>query len=315
MGYLRRISFLGLTSALTAFSQTAPCSLSISPQNILAVAAGGAGTVTVTVSDPACAWIAAGSNSSWIQQTSSTVAATGNGTVTLTVAANTNPTARTGTLTLALLGANTVDYQIQILQTGIITAQPFNDVSLSHPYVNYVNLIRNAEITAGCSLFPPLYCPDQNVTRGQMAAFIVRAALHTDAFTYPDLPYFDDVNQNHPYFKYVQKLRELGITVGCSAAPALFCPDSNVTRQQMAVFLTRGKFGAQTANTNLANSTTPYFTDVASGTPEFPFIQKLKDFGITSGCTAAQFCPADPVSRGQMSVFLSRLFLTPYAIF
>jgi hypothetical protein len=314
MGYLRRISFIGLAAALTAFSQT-PCTLTVTPQNILVVTGGGSGNVTVTVSDPSCAWAAAGSNSPWIQQTSMTGAATGNGAVSFTVAANTNPTPRTGTLTLALLGATTVDYQVQILETGTITAQAFNDVPLSHPYVNYVNLIRNAGITTGCSLFPPLFCPEENVTRGQMAAFIVRAALGSDTFTYPDLPYFDDVNQNHPFFKYIQKLREMQITAGCSATPALYCPDSSVTRQQMAVFLMRGKFGATTANTNLANSTTPYFGDVASAAPEFPFIQKLKDFGITSGCTAAQFCPGDPVSRGQTSVFLSRLFLTPYAIF
>jgi hypothetical protein len=148
-----------------------------------------------------------------------------------------------------------------------------------------------------------------------MAVFIIRAALGSDTFDYPNLPYFDDVNQNHPFFKYIQKLRELGITSGCSATPALFCPDAEVTRLQMAIFLMRGKFGSAAANTNLNSSPVPYFSDMPPGTTDFPFIQKMKDFGITSGCTVTAYCPANPISRGQTAVFLTRLFLTPFSVF
>ena len=66
--------------------------------------------------------------------------------------------------------------------------------------------------------------------------------------------------QNHPYFKYVQKLRELAITSGCSASPALYCPDADVSTLQMAIFLIRGKFG---------NTLNRYFTDAAAGSVEF----------------------------------------------
>jgi hypothetical protein len=32
----------------------------------------------------------------------------------------------------------------------------------------------------------------------------------------------------------------------------------------------------------------------------------MKQFGITSGCTATTYCPDDPVTRGQMAVFIMR---------
>ena len=65
--------------------------------------------------------------------------------------------------------------------------------------------------------------------------------------------------QNHPYFKYVQKLRELAITSGCSA-PGLYCADADMSRLQMAIFLIRGKFG---------NALNRYFTDASAGSVEF----------------------------------------------
>jgi S-layer homology domain len=57
--------------------------------------------------------------------------------------------------------------------------------------------------------------------------------------------------------------------------------------------------------------TTPFFTDVPSTHPFFPFIQKLRELAITSGCAGTQYCPDSPTTRGQMAVFLIRAFFTP----
>jgi hypothetical protein len=76
-----------------------------------------------------------------------------------------------------------------------------------------------------------------------MAVFLVRSRLGIgpgDAFSYRSAPYFEDVPATHPFFAYIQKLRELGITTGCGAN--LYCPDGWTTRGQMAVFLIRGLF-------------------------------------------------------------------------
>jgi len=45
----------------------------------------------------------------------------------------------------------------------------------------------------------------------------------------------NDVPTTHPFFKYVEALAAAGITGGCGAGS--YCPDSPVTRGQMAVFL------------------------------------------------------------------------------
>lgn len=88
-------------------------------------------------------------------------------------------------------------------------------------------------ITQGCN--PPtndLFCPTDNVTRGQMAAFLVRALGLTETdgteFTDDDGSVFEDD---------IEKLATAGITQGCGAG--LFCPDELVTREQMAAFLVR----------------------------------------------------------------------------
>ena len=129
-----------------------------------------------------------------------------------------------------------------------------------------------------------------------------------DTFTYQATPYFTDVPISHPYFKYVQKMKELGITSGCG--PTTYCPGDAVTRGQMAVFIIRARLGI-TAEDSFTFPATPYFSDVPSSDPYFGFIQKMKDLGITTGCSAMTYCPGDATTRGQMAVFITRGLLTP----
>ena len=50
----------------------------------------------------------------------------------------------------------------------------FNDVSTSHPFFQFVEALAKSGITGGCSAAPPLFCPDQPLTRAQMAAFLAK---------------------------------------------------------------------------------------------------------------------------------------------
>ena len=45
----------------------------------------------------------------------------------------------------------------------------------SHPFFPYVEALKASGITGGCSVSPPLFCPDSPLTRGQMAAFLAKA--------------------------------------------------------------------------------------------------------------------------------------------
>lgn len=47
------------------------------------------------------------------------------------------------------------------------------------------------------------------------------------------------------------------------------------------------------------------FSDVPTTHPQFRFVEAMVRSGITGGCGAGNFCPNDPLTRGQMAVFLS----------
>ena len=48
------------------------------------------------------------------------------------------------------------------------------------------------------------------------------------------------------------------------------------------------------------------FADVPTGNPQFQFVEALVASGITAGCGAPNYCPNNPVTRGQMAVFLAK---------
>src|SRR5215472_15184974 len=51
----------------------------------------------------------------------------------------------------------------------------FNDVPTTHPFFQFIEALKASGITAGCQSSPPLYCPDEPLTRGQMAVFLAKA--------------------------------------------------------------------------------------------------------------------------------------------
>lgn len=48
------------------------------------------------------------------------------------------------------------------------------------------------------------------------------------------------------------------------------------------------------------------FGDVPPSSLQFQFVEALFQSGITAGCGGSNFCPDDPVTRGQMAVFLAK---------
>jgi hypothetical protein len=133
----------------------------------------------------------------------------------------------------------------------------FTDVPLAHPYFNHIALMKSGSVTSGGGA--TAYCPDDSTTRSQMAVFIIRLLSGGDNFTYTTTPTFSDVPAMHPHFKWVQKMKELGITSGCTATT--HCPDAAVTRGQMAVFITRAPRWESPPRTS---------SPTASASPTFP---------------------------------------------
>jgi hypothetical protein len=60
---------------------------------------------------------------------------------------------------------------------------------------------------------------------------------HREVSPSPFTATFNDVPTNHPQFQFIEALAESAITVGCGGGN--YCPDSPLTRGQMAVFLSK----------------------------------------------------------------------------
>jgi Zn-dependent metalloprotease len=106
----------------------------------------------------------------------------------------------------------------------------FTDVPIGHPFCGFIERLAADGVTGGCG--EGKYCPDDPVTRGQMAVFI-EAAMGNSASGCGGQ--FADVPIGHPFCGFIEKLASDGITGGCGDGN--FCPDNPVTRAQMAVFL------------------------------------------------------------------------------
>ena len=120
------------------------------------------------------------------------------------------------------------------------TGMVFTDVPASHPLAKWIEGLAGEGVTGGCATTPPRYCPDDGVTRGQMAVLLLRA-VHGAGYQAPAATgtMFGDVPVSHPFAAWIEQLAREGVTGGCSTSPPLYCPDAPVTRAQMAVFLVR----------------------------------------------------------------------------
>ncbi len=173
----------------------------------------------------------------------------------------------------------------------------FNDDDGS-VHEGYIEAIAAAGITTGCN--PPVndrYCPDRNVSRGEMAAFLVRSlGLTSDG----GRDWFKDDNGS-PFESSINRLAAAGITSGCTPQGDLYCPNNTVTREQMAAFLVRAyNFNGSTAGDPFTDDNGSVFED---------HIEKLRAAGVTKGCNPplnTKFCPYNPVRRDEMATFIGR---------
>ena len=114
----------------------------------------------------------------------------------------------------------------------------FLDVLLDHPFVGFIEALFNEGITGGCNAIPLLYCSFENVTRAQMTVFLLRA-IHGPGFVPPPATGVFADTVGHPLVDWIEAFFAEGITSGCGTGPLRFCPDEDVTRGQMAVFLVK----------------------------------------------------------------------------
>ena len=106
---------------------------------------------------------------------------------------------------------------------------------------------------------------------------------------------------------WIEEFAAEGITGGCGNGS--YCPDANVRRDQMAVFLLKGKYGASFTPPPCAG----VFDDVVCPSTFANWIEQLAAEGITGGCGGGgnNYCPGSNNTRGQMAAFLVKAFNLP----
>ena len=172
------------------------------------------------------------------------------------------------------------------------------DIELGTERYEAVEALTADGVLAGTGCGPGLFCPGDPIPRWLMAVWMVRVVDGQDPEPV-DVSRFADVDASQWWAAYVERLAELGITVGCKSEPAQYCPDDPVTRAQMATFLKRAFF---------LDPAIPAGFDDTDGSVHEAAIDALHDSGITLGCSTEplSFCPHQATTRGQMALFLER---------
>ena len=219
----------------------------------------------------------------------------------------------TKTLTAVAVAAAVVAVLV-LAPTATGQDDAYGDVSDDAYYHTPLQELATSGVLEGTDCEPAFFCPHDSTDRATMAVWIIRALNATPAddapleFRYtgelsetrPGTHRFGDVNSEHWAAPYIYELARMGITVGCSAEPTLFCPDDTMTRAQMASFLRRAfdPPEAQPAG----------FLDVTTSSVHHDSINRLFATGITVGCSQEPllFCPHDATTRAHAATFLHR---------
>jgi hypothetical protein len=183
----------------------------------------------------------------------------------------------------------------------------FADVPRARGFYRFVETLLHRGVTAGCSTGS--YCPDSPVTRQEMAVFL-RVAREGSTACAPGAcvagaEMFGDVPASSPYCRWIEELARFGVATGCGSG--LFCPQAPVTREAMAVFALAAREGPGYAPPP-CTSGAETFTDVPASSVFCRWIEELARRNVVSGCGGGRYCPTTPVTRGEMSVFMSVTF-------
>lgn len=204
--------------------------------------------------------------------------------------------------------------QFSACPTGVITSAGFSDVSSAD-----VDCIKYYDVTRGTTA--TTYSPLATVTRWQMALFLTRMVARTGVAlpSGGDQGFSDIANKSTEIQTAVNQLKQLNVTVGKTATT--YAPDDNVTREEMALFITRllkvSKVGPGGNEEFVTGSSGP--KEIKSNDTDFNFtdisypgismeirsaITNLWNLGITDVQTATTYEPTADMTRQAMATFM-----------
>ena len=200
-----------------------------------------------------------------------------------------------------------LDYSVVTCPAARTPAAPLPDRGAA-PQPLAVDCVAAYGITQGRA--DGTFGPAAPVRRDQMALFLVRLGEYLGVpFRYEPATSLTDYGTLRPEVRTaVSALVSAGVTGG--TADGSFAPDRLVTRGQMVAFLARLQRFAQTDPTGFASGApgaVPDYFDDDSGRFYAADADQLADGGVAQGTGGGRLDGEQPVSRGQMAVFLSRV--------
>jgi hypothetical protein len=145
----------------------------------------------------------------------------------------------------------------------------------------------------------PLTLQATTYVMGDNGAAVVNGSPTVSANT---LTPFADVLYGNYALDYVQSVWAYGITGGCLATnPLTYCPNRDVTRAEMSVFIEKGVHGSVFTPPVVPLT----YSDTSTNFAKY-WIESLAADAITGGCGGTKYCPNSYITRAQMSVFLLR---------
>ena len=161
-----------------------------------------------------------------------------------------------------------------------------------------INRIAELGVTVGCATEPqPRFCPDRQVTRAEMAAFMLRAIGQSESDP-RRIHQFEDVPDGVWYADFVHAFAELGVDRGTNGR---WRPTDPLTRLEMAYWLT-----AVFDHITPVPDDRGLFEDVDR--QDWVVVEGVFRVGVTYGCSddPLLYCPDSSVTRGQMASFITR---------
>lgn len=161
----------------------------------------------------------------------------------------------------------------------------------------YIEALVAEGIVQGCNaVYGDEYCPDDDVSRAEIAALVVRALGLTDD---GGKDWFVD-DDGKWYETDVNRLAAAGIVTGCNEAGTHYCPEDSATRAEIAVIWTRAW--------NYTDPGPGDFFDDDDGTWYEPYADLLANAGITMGCnpSGTLFCGESTTKRNEIASFTGR---------
>lgn len=171
----------------------------------------------------------------------------------------------------------------------------FRDVSATNVHRRSIDCVVWREIARGTTA--TTYGPAQDVTRAQMATFLVNALAEAGVTLPAGSDHFRDDNGNL-HESAINKLAEARLVLGTSSTS--YSPSASVSRAQMASFLVRA-YEHVTSGTIAASDAG--FNDIARNVHRTN-INKAANAGLAAGRSATTFAPAEDVRRDQMASFI-----------